>query len=135
MGIYNIKDISVAAEEEKYKGNFEGDVHFIMGPLSIYQFNQFAIHGLCAVRLFQYIRTKQGLVYGSRAEFKGKDTSHKWIYIDNKNLYNWFGLHQPTKWKLLKELSDPKVGLLEYQKRGSGRMPLVRIKAPKKKLN
>ena len=135
MGIYNIKDISVAAEEEKYKGNFEGDVHFIMGPLSIYQFNAFADHGLCAVRLFQYIRTKQGLVYGHRKEFKGKDTSNKWVYIDKKNLYEWFGLHQPTKWKLLKELSDPKVGLLEYQKRGSGRIPLVRIKAPKKKLN
>ena len=133
MGIYNIKDISVAAEEEKYKGNFEGDVHFIMGPLSIYQFNAFADHGLCAVRLFQYIRTKQGLVYGHRKEFKGKDTSNKWIYVDNKNLYNWFGLHQPTKWKLLKQLSE--TGLIEYQKRGSGRMPLVRIKAPKKKLN
>ena len=133
MGIYNIKDISVAAEEEKYKGNFEGDVHFIMGPLSIYQFNAFADHGLCAVRLFQYNRTKQGLVYGHRKEFKGKDTSNKWIYVDNKNLYNWFGLHQPTKWKLLKQLSE--TGLIEYQKRGSGRMPLVRIKAPKKKLN
>tara|TARA_B100000029_G_C17261554_1_gene846495 strand:+ start:151 stop:552 length:402 start_codon:yes stop_codon:yes gene_type:complete len=133
MTIYNIKNISVADEEEKYKGNFEGDVHFIMGPLSIYQFNQFANHGLCAVRLFQYIRTKQGLVYGSKPEFKGKDTSHKWIYIDNKNLYDWFGLHQPTKWKLLKQLSE--TGLIEYQKRGSGRMPLVRIKAPKKNLN
>ena len=135
MPIYNIKNTSVADVEKKYTGNFGGDVHFIMGPLSIYQFNQFAIHGLCAVRLFQYIRTKQGLVYGHRKEFKGKDTSNKWVYIDNKNLYEWFGLHQPTKWKLLKELSDPKVGLLEYQKRGSGRIPLVRIKAPKKKLN
>ena len=106
-----------------------------MGPLSIYQFNKFAEHGLCAVRLFQYIRTKQGLVWGSKPEYKGKDTSHKWVYIDNKNLYDWFGLHQPTKWKLLKELSDPKVGLLEYQKRGSGKLPLARIKVPKKKLN
>ena len=120
---------------EKYCGNFDGDVHFIMGPLSIYQFNKFAERGLCAVRLFQYIRTKQGLVWGSKPEYKGKDTSHKWVYIDNKNLYDWFGLHQPTKWKLLKELSDPEIGLLEYQKRGSGKIPLVRIKAPKKKLN
>ena len=119
--------------EEKYGGNFIGDVHFTMGPLSIYQFNQFAEHGLCAVRLFQYIKTKQGLVYGSKPEYKGKDTSHKWVYMDNKNLYEWFGLHQSTKWKLLKELSID--GLIEYQKRGSGRLPLVRIKTPKKKLN
>ena len=74
-------------------------------------------------------------MWGSKPEYKGKDTSHKWVYIDNKNLYDWFGLHQPTKWKLLKELSDPKVGLLEYEKRGSGKLPLARIKAPKKKLH
>ena len=104
-----------------------------MGPISIYQFNAFADHGLCAVRLFQYIRTKQGLVYGSKAEFKGKDTSHLWVYIDNKNLYDWFGLHQPTKWKLLKQLQQEK--LLEYETRGPGKMPRVRIKSPKKKIN
>ena len=66
-------------------------------------------------------------------EYKGKDTSHLWIYIDNKNLYNWFGLHQSTKWKLLKKLSDSNI--LEYETRGSGRMPRVRIKSPKKKIN
>ena len=122
--------------EEKYGGSFvDENIHFIMGPLSIYQFNKFAEHGLCAVRLFQYIRTKQGLVWGSKPEFKGKDTSHKWVYIDNKNLYDWFGLHQPTKWKLLKQLSDPEIGLLEYEKRGPGKLPIARIKAPKKKLN
>tara|TARA_R100001244_G_scaffold38738_3_gene35064 strand:+ start:624 stop:1004 length:381 start_codon:yes stop_codon:yes gene_type:complete len=122
--------------EEKYGGSFlDEKIHFIMGPLSIYQFNKFAEHGLCAVRLFQYIRTKQGLVWGSKPEFKGKDTSHKWVYIDNKNLYDWFGLHQPTKWKLLKQLSDPEIGLLEYETRGPGKLPIARIIAPKKKLN
>ena len=122
--------------EEKYGGTFEDEnIHFIMGPLSIYQFNKFAEHGLRAVRLFQYIRTKQGLVYGSKPEFRGKDTSHKWVFIDNKNLYDWFGLHQPTKWFLLKKLSDPEIGLIEYVKRGSGKLPIARIKAPKKKLH
>ena len=124
----------MTSPELKYGGSFADEkIHFTMGPLSIYQFNQFAEHGLCAVRLFQYIKTKQGLVYGSKPEYKGKDTSHKWVYMDNKNLYDWFGLHQSTKWKLLKQLS--KNGLIEYEKRGSGRLPLVRIKAPKKKLN
>ena len=105
----------------------------MMGPISIFQFNQFAEHGLCAVRLFNYIKTKQGLVYGKKPEFKGKDTSHLWVYIDNKNLYDWYGLHQPTKWKLLKQLQEAK--LLEYEKRGSGKMPRVRIVSPNKKIN
>lgn len=118
---------------EKYNSNFRGDVNYMMGPISIFQFNQFAEHGLCAVRLFNYIKTKQGLVYGKKPEFKGKDTSHLWVYIDNKNLYDWYGLHQPTKWKLLKQLQEAE--LLEYEKRGSGKMPRVRIVSPKKKIN
>jgi len=118
---------------EKYNSNFRGDVNYMMGPISIFQFNQFAEHGLCAVRLFNYIKTKQGLVYGKKPEFKGKDTSHLWVYIDNKNLYDWYGLHQPTKWKLLKQLAEEK--LLEYETRGPGKMPRVRIKSPKKKIN
>ena len=60
--------------DDKYNSNFVGDVNFTMGPVSIYQFNLFADHGLCALRLFQYIKTKQGLVYGKKPEFKGKDT-------------------------------------------------------------
>ena len=121
------------ADVDKYNSNFRGDVNYMMGPISIFQFNQFAEHGLCAVRLFNYIKTKQGLVYGKKPEFKGKDTSHLWVYIDNKNLYDWYGLHQPTKWKLLKQLQEAK--LLEYEKRGSGKMPRVRIVSPNKKIN
>ena len=59
---YNNIKTQLDEDEGKYLGNFNGDVNFIMGPISIYQFNAFADHGLCAVRLFQYIRTKQGLV-------------------------------------------------------------------------
>ena len=117
---------------EKFEGYYEGDIHFTKGPLSIFQFNQFAEHGLLAVRLFHYIRTKQGLVY-SDLEFKGKDTSHLPIYLDNKNLYEWSGLHQPDKWKLLKKLKKKK--LIDYKKRGSGKLPIVRIICDKKKLN
>ena len=135
MKYNNINTISTDEdkEEQKYNCNFKGDVNFIMGPLSIYQFNKFAEHGLCAVRLFQYIRTKQGLTYGFKQQCKGKDTSHLFVYIDNKNLYDWFGLHQPTKWKLLKKLKTE--GLLDYETRGPGKMPLVRILSPKKKIN
>ena len=129
----NIITSDLETDFEKYNSNFEGDVNFTMGPISIHQFNLFADHGLCAVKLFQYIKTKQGLVYGKKPEFKGKDTSHLWVYIDNKNLYDWFGVHQPTKWKLLKKLKKEK--LLEYETRGPGKMPRVRIISSKKKTN
>ena len=119
MKYNNINTISTDEdkEEQKYNCNFKGDVNFIMGPLSIYQFNKFAEHGLCAVRLEEIFEK-----YASSV-----------VYIDNKNLYDWFGLHQPTKWKLLKKLKTE--GLLDYETRGPGKMPLVRILSPKKKIN
>ena len=119
----------MTSTEEKYGGSFVGEnIHFIMGPLSIYQFNQFAEHGLCAVRLFQYIRTKQGLNTD-----KTKQHFRTWIHVENKNLYDWFGVHQSTKWELLKKMK--KANLIEYEKRGSARSPRVRIDCPDKKLN
>ena len=36
-------------------------VYFTMGPISINQFAEFSKHGLGAIRLFQYIKTLQGL--------------------------------------------------------------------------
>jgi len=43
MKYNNINNISTDdREDEKYNCNFKGDVNFIMGPLSIYQFNKFA---------------------------------------------------------------------------------------------
>ena len=136
MKIYNIQtnlNSPTEKEDTRYSGNFDGDIHMTMGPISLYQFNEFASHGLMALRLFQYIKTKQGLVYGSKPQYKGKDTSHLWVYVDNKNLYDWVGLSQPSKWSLLKKLQE--ADLIEYETRGPGKMPLVKIKSPKKKLN
>ena len=49
-------------------------VYFTMGPISINQFAEFSKHGLGAIRLFQYIKTLQGL------------TKEKWIKVDNVNM-------------------------------------------------
>ena len=43
-------------QKETYKG-----VYFTMGPLSIYQFAEFSKCGMGALKLFQYIKTKEGL--------------------------------------------------------------------------
>ena len=119
-------------ETNQYDGHFGGDVFFTKGPLSINQFQQFSSRGLLAIKLWYYIRTKQGLVY-HKAIYKGKDTSHLWVYMDNKNLYEWVGLHQSDKWSLLKKLKQE--GLIDYKKRGSGKTPLVKIVCDKKSLN
>ena len=95
-------------------------VYFTMGPISINQFAEFSKHGLGAIRLFQYIKTLQGL------------TKEKWIKVDNVNSYKWFGLSQSTKWRVIKKLKDDNL----IQVRGSkGRAPLIKIIAPEKKLN
>ncbi len=101
-------------------------VYFTMGPISINQFAEFSKHGLGAIRLFQCIRTLQGLVYG------GKGTPRDWVKVDNKNSYRWFGLSQSTKWRVIAKLKKAK--LIEV--RGAkGRAPRIRIVEPDKKLN
>ncbi len=95
-------------------------VHFTMGPISINQFAEFSKHGLGAIRLFQCIKTLQGL------------TKEKWVKVDNKNSYKWFGLSQSTKWRAIKKLKEAK--LIEV-KGSMGRAPRIKIIAPQKKLN
>ena len=96
--------------------------------MSIHQFNEFANFGINGLRLFQYIRTKQGLNTD-----KTKRHYKVWIHVENKNLYDWFGVHQSTKWELLKKMKE--ANLIEYELRGMGRAPRVRIICPNKKLN
>ncbi len=58
MKIYNIQtnlNSPTEKEDTRYSGNFDGDIHMTMGPISLYQFNEFASHGLMALRLFQYM--------------------------------------------------------------------------------
>ena len=43
------------------------------------------------------------------------------INVDNKNLYEWFGFHQSTKWALLKRMKE--ANLIDNISRSSGRMP------------
>ena len=126
------KYISINSDpsDEIFEGQYrnDADIYFTSGPLSIHQFNEFANFGINGLRLFQYIRTKQGLNTD-----KTKRHYKVWIHVENKNLYDWFGVHQSTKWELLKKMK--KANLIEYELRGTGRAPRVRIICPNKKLN
>ena len=124
------KYISINSDpsNEIFDDQYRGNVYFTKGPLSIHQFNEFANFGINGLRLFQYIRTKQGLNTD-----KTKQHFRTWIHVENKNLYDWFGVHQSTKWELLKKMK--KANLIEYELRGTGRAPRVRIICPNKKLN
>ena len=124
------KYISINSDpsNEIFDDQYRGNVYFTKGPLSIHQFNEFANFGINGLRLFQYIRTKQGLNTD-----KTKQHFRTWIHMENKNLYDWFGVHQSTKWELLKKMKE--ANLIEYELRGMGRAPRVRIICPNKKLN
>ena len=103
-------------------------VTFTRGPMHINHFYQVSKCGVNALRLYQYIRTIQGLKY------KGKEeNSHLPIKVDNKKLYEWFGVNPNKKWEAICKLEKRKI--IEVQRGGKGRLPTVRIIAPKKVLN
>lgn len=101
-------------------------VSFTMGPISIHQFNSFSKYGINAIRLFQFLLTKEGLEYGPDRTGKRE---HSFVRVDNDSLYKWFGVSQPKKWTILKKLSEDK--LIEVQHKGRGKAPLVKILVPK----
>jgi hypothetical protein len=78
-------------------------VQFTRGPMYINHFYEISKHGVNALRLYQFIRTIQGLRYPGKEE-----NSHKWVKVDNRKLYEWFGVSQPKKWTLLDRLSNEK---------------------------
>lgn len=104
-----------------------GKITYTMGPISIHQFSEFSKHGVNALRIFQFIRTKQGL------QSRNRDTTKEWVIVDNKTLYKWFGVWYSKKHKILKALAAAK--LIEIRNRGSGRAPEVRISCPTKLVN
>ena len=91
-----------------------------MGPLSIYQFAEFSKCGMGALKLFQYIKTKEGL------------TKEKWCVVDNANAYKWFGLSPSSKWRAIAKLKERE--LIEVDG-ANGRAPRIKIICPKKKIN
>ena len=114
---------------------FYEEVTFTKGPMHINHFYEISKHGVNALRVYQYIRTIQGLRYP-----KMSDNTGMWIKIDNKKLYEWFGVGQSKKWEVLKRLSDKEhkrftFKILEVKHSGRGRFPKVRIVLPKKRLN
>ena len=91
-----------------------------MGPLSIYQFAEFSKCGLGALKLFQYIKTKEGL------------TKEKWVVVDNVNAYKWFGLSTSSKWRAIAKLREKKLIKVDG---ANGRCPRIKIICPQKKLH
>ena len=119
---------------EPTPGNYDA-VTFTRGPMHINHFYEISKHGVNALRVYQYIRTIQGLRYPGASE-----NSHKWVKVDNKKLYEWFGVSQPKKWDVLNRLSNeehPKftTKILEVKNGGTGKLPQARIILPKKKLH
>ena len=115
-------------------GIYDG-VTFTKGPMYINHFYEISKLGVNALRVYQYIRTIQGLRYPGSAE-----NSHKWVKVDNKKLYEWFGVSQPKKWTILDRLSNKEnkfftKKILEVRKRGVGKLPEARIVLPKKILH
>ena len=103
-------------------------VYFTRGPKYINHFYEISKCGINALRLYQYIRTVQGLKWPSLNE-----TSHKPVKIDNKKLYEWFGVGPNKKWEAICKLEKKKI--IKVQRGGRGRLPTVQIILPKKKLN
>jgi len=91
-----------------------------MGPISIYQFHEFSKCGIGALKLFQYIKTKEGL------------TKEKWVIVDNVNAYKWFGLSTSSKWRAIKSLREKNLIEVDGSK---GRAPRIKIVCPKRKLH
>ena len=50
--------------------NRKGEVTFTLGPISIHQFNEFSKYGVNALRIFQFIRTQQGLNNRSKRQLQ-----------------------------------------------------------------
>ena len=75
-------------------GIYDG-VTFTKGPMYINHFYEISKLGVNALRVYQYIRTIQGLKYP-----KIKETSHLPIKVDNKKLYDWFGVGPNKKWDI-----------------------------------
>ena len=107
---------------------FYADVEFTRGPMYINHFYEISKHGVNALRLYQCIRTIQGLKYPGTAE-----NSHKPIKVDNKKLYEWFGVGPTKKWEALNKLEKAKI--IEVSRSGKGKLPIVRIILPKKRFN
>jgi hypothetical protein len=127
--INNIYNIKPRPEVGHNKGPkiYEG-VYFTYGKMYINHFYEISKFGVNALRLHQYIRTIQGLRYPRETE-----SHNKWVKIDNKKLYDWFGVGPNKKWAVLNKLHKAKI--IELRKNGRGILPEARIVLQKKRYN
>tara|TARA_R100001369_G_scaffold91764_1_gene134101 strand:+ start:1638 stop:1976 length:339 start_codon:yes stop_codon:yes gene_type:complete len=97
---------------------------FIRGPLDIYQINRFLEYGVNAVRIFLYIRMREGQLVSAN-ELKPKE--HTFIVLDNKTMEALIGIHKSNKWPNLRKLEAAKLIEIESAK---GKAPKVKIVCP-----
>lgn len=95
---------------------------FISVPVSVHHINEFIKQGRDAVRLFAYIKVKMSMM-----KLKTDDV---FIPISNKEVEEWFGLHQPHKWTAIAKLEAAK--LIAVKRNGSGRTVACKIIIPRK---
>ena len=119
----NKKHNNPPTEIELYDG-----VTFTRGPMHINHFYEISKCGVNALRLYQYIRTIQGLKYPGKDE-----NSHLPIKVDNKKLYDWFGVGPNKKWEALNKMADKEI--IELKRGGPGRLPTVKIILARVKLH
>ena len=68
-----------------------------------------------------------------RIKYSKEENSHLPIKVDNKKLYECFGVGPNKKWEALNKLANKNI--IELKRGGRGRLPIVRIILPKKNLN
>ena len=105
---------------------FDKKNKFIRGPLDLHQINKFANYGINAVRLFLYMRMREGQLH-SKGELKSAK-EHTFIRLDNKILEAMVGVHKSNKWPNLRKLEA--ANLIELRKNGKGKAPEAKIICP-----
>ena len=92
---------------------------YLNAKIHINHFNEVSKSGVNAIRLYFYIRSIQSLMYPNQKSYNLP------VFIDNKNLYEWFGVNSNKKWEVLNKLS--KRGVIKLMKNGKGKIPTVRF--------
>ena len=106
-------------------GVFKDGKLFVRGPISMYQFFEFAKYGVNAARIFMYIRMQEGRLVSKKLL---EPKQHTFIKLDNKNLEAVAGVHKSHKWDRLRALEQS--GLIELKVNGAGYAPEAKIIIP-----
>lgn len=111
-----------------FSGNlraFEKNIEYFKGPIHIKHFYDVSKQGINAIRIYLYIRTVQNIMYSDQKNY------HLPVPIDNKKLFQWYGVNSNKKWTALNKLE--KNNIIELSRSGIGKSPIVRFRRKKYK--